>query len=168
MEYLKGSCEEKNGERCDYCTSHEFCCCGITHIPLPYPDKQSSGCHHFAAKDTPTPNGSVDDYHPSVQLKRIFAGDKFFFDEPNNIVEFSKTFVVTGEANRNYDDHMKRLKLVHGKNAREKTRQADTESRKIYSDYDWCTMFGDGSLAKLKADEPDKYLTHHNLGKQLN
>lgn len=80
LEYLKGSCEGESGERCDYCTSHEFCCSSITRIPKPYPDVQRSGFHYLAAKDTPTADRSVDDYHPRVQLKKIFTQDKSYFD----------------------------------------------------------------------------------------
>lgn len=80
LEYLKGSCEGESGERCDYCTSHEFCCSSITRIPKPYPDVQRCGFHYLAAKDTPTADRSVDDYHPRVQLKKIFTQDKSYFD----------------------------------------------------------------------------------------
>jgi len=45
-------------------------------------------------------NRSVDDCHPRVQLKRIFAQNKFFFNESNNIQEFSKKFVGTEKAAR--------------------------------------------------------------------
>jgi hypothetical protein len=67
FEYLKGSCEAKSGKRCNYCISHNFCCSSITHVARPYPNLQSSGFHYLPAKDTPTAERSVDDYHPRVQ-----------------------------------------------------------------------------------------------------
>ena len=47
----------------------------------------------------------------------------------------------------------------------ENAQQREAESRKAYRDYECEAMFRDGILSKLKTTEPDKYLTHHNLGK---
>ncbi|CAB3976669.1 RNA-directed DNA polymerase from transposon X-element [Paramuricea clavata] len=113
FEYLKGSCEAKSGKRCNYCISHDFCCSSITRAARPYPNLKISGFHYLAAKDAPTAERSVDDYHPRVQLKKTFAQNKDYFDEPNHIEQFSKKFVVAEAAVRKYVDHMKLLELKH-------------------------------------------------------
>ena len=95
MEFLKGSCEKEKSERCEYCVSNAFCCSAdIKHIPKPYPDAQRPGLHYLPTKDTPTVGRSVDDFHPRVQLKAIFREDNSFFDNPDNIKDFSQKYVV--------------------------------------------------------------------------
>ena len=168
FEYLKGSCEEEGDERCEYCISHDCCCCSVKRVPRPYPDQESSGYHYLTVNDTPNTGRSIDDYHPRVQMKKIFAENKHYFDHPNNIEQFSKKFLLTEDAIRKYVDHMKLLELKRAKRVKEKAQQPDAESKKNYNDYDWKTMFHDASLGKLKAAVLDKYLDHHNLGKFAN
>ena len=168
FEYLKGSCEEESDERCEYCISHDCCCCSVKRVPRPYPDQESSGYHYLTVNDTPNTGRSIDDYHPRVQMKKIFAENKHYFDHPNNIEQFSKKFLLTEDAIRKYVDHMKLLELKRAKRVKEKAQQADAESKKNYNDYDWKTMFRDASLGKLKAAVLDKYLDYHNLGKFAN
>lgn len=166
LEFLKGSCEREEGERCEHCLSHEFCCStDIKHIPKPYPAVQRPGLHYLAAKDTPTVGRSVDDFHPRVQLKAIFTKNNSYFDNPDNVKEFSKKYVVTEDAIKMYVNHMKLLSLRKEKRSKEKAQQREEEARKTYADYDWEGMFHDRSLSKLKVFELDKYISHHNLGK---
>ena len=82
-------------------------------------------------------DGSVDDCHPRVQLKKIFTEDKSFFDNSDNIDDFSSQYVVSVEAVKNYVDHMKLLALKQEKRSSEKAQQRDAESRKTYKDCDW-------------------------------
>jgi hypothetical protein len=126
---------------------------------------QSSGFHYLAAKDTPTAERSVDDHHPRVQLKKTFAQNKDYFDEPNHIEQFSKKFVVAEAAVRKYVDHMKLLELKREKRLKENVRKTDAEAKKSYSDYDWSKLFHDGCLAKLKVTVLDTYLNYHNIGR---
>ena len=96
-------------------------------------------------------------------MKKIFAGNKQYFDDPNNIKQFSKEDAV-----RKYVDHMKLLELKREKRAKEKAQKDQAESKKNYNDYDWKKMFHDGSLGKLKVAVLDKYLNYHNLGNYSN
>ena len=166
MEFLKGSCEKEKSERCEYCVSNAFCCSAdIKHIPKPYPDAQRPGLHYLPTKDTPTVGRSVDDFHPRVQLKAIFREDNSFFDNPDNIKDFSQKYVVTEDAIKMYVNHMKLLSLRKEKRSKEKAEQREEEARKTYKDYDWEGMFHERSLSQLKVVELDKYIAHHNLGK---
>ena len=166
LEFLKGSCEREKSERCEHCLSHEFCCStDIKHILRSYPAVQRPGFHYLAAKDTPTVGRSAEDFHPRVQLKAIFTKDNSYFDNPDNIKEFSKKYVVTEDAIKMYVNHMKLLSLRKEKRSEEKAQQREEEARKTYADYDWEGMFHDRSLSKLKVFELDKYISHHNLGK---
>ena len=109
-------------------------------------------------------NRSVDDSHPRVQLKRIFAQKKFFFNESNNIQEFSKKFVGTEKAAGNYviTGNFERYCVE-----REQERKLDKlmqNSERSAVTMTGGTMFRDVSLAKLKAVELDtKCLIHHNV-----
>ena len=166
MEFLKGSCEKEKSERCEYCVSNAFCCSAdIKHIPKPYPNAQRPGLHYLPTKDTPTVGRSVDDFHPRVQLKAIFREDNSFFDNPDNIKDFSQKYVVTEDAIKMYVNHMKLLSLRKEKRSKEKAEQREEEARKTYKDYDWEGMFHERSLSQLKVVELDKYIAHHNLGK---
>ena len=107
----------------------------------------------------------MDDFHPRVQLKAIFTKDNSYFENPDNIKEFSKKYVVTEDAIKMYVNHMKLLSLRKEKRSKEKAQQREEEARKTYADYDWEGMFHDRSLSKLKVFELDKYISHHNLGK---
>ena len=44
-----------------------------------------------------------------VQLKAIFKEDNSFFDNPDNITDFSQKYVVTEDAIKMYVNHMKLL-----------------------------------------------------------
>lgn len=107
-------------------------------------------------------NRSIDDYHPRVQLKRIFAQKRFFFNESNNIQEFSKKFAVTEEAARNYviTWNFERYGVE-----REQERELDKlvqNSQRSAVTMTGGTTFCDVSLAKLKAVELDtKHLIRH-------
>ena len=166
FEYLKGSCEGGD-ERCSYWVSHDCCCASVNQVPRPYPD-ESSCSHYLAVNDTPNTGQNIDDYHPRVQMKKIFAGNKQYFDDPNNIKQFSKKYILPEDAVRKYVDHMKLLELKREKRAKEKAQKDEAESKKNYNDYDWKKMFHDGSLGKLKVAVLDKYLNYHNLGNYSN
>ena len=119
MEFLKGSCEKEKSARCEFCVSNDFCCSAdIKHIPRPYPDAQRPGPHYLATEDTPTVGRSVDDFHPRVQLRVIFREDNSFFDNPDNITDFSQKYVVTEDAIKMYVNHMKLLSLRKEKRSR--------------------------------------------------
>ena len=107
----------------------------------------------------------MDDFHPRVQLKAIFREDNSFFDNPDNITDFSQKYVVTEDAIKLYVNHMKLLSLRKEKRSKEKAEQREEEARKTYKDYDWEGMFHERSLSQLKVVELDKYIAHHNLGK---
>ena len=148
MEFLRGSCEKEESERCEYCVSNDFCCCAdIKHIPKPYPDAQRPGLHYLATKDTPTVGRSVDDFHPRVQLKAIFSEDNSFFDNADNITDFSQKYLVTEDAIKTCVNHMKLLSLRKEKRSKEKAEQHEEEARKTYKDYDWEGMFHERSLS---------------------
>ena len=99
-------------------TSHDCCCGSVNPVPRPYPD-ESSCSHYLAVNDTPNTGRNIDDYHPRVQMKKIFAGNKQYFDDPNNIKQFSKKYIVPEDAVRKYVDHMKLLEL-NGKRGRKR------------------------------------------------
>ena len=165
LEILKGSCESGEGEKCEYCLSHEFCSsAGIKHIPRPYPDQQRPGLHYRPPKDTPTVDRGVDDFHPRVQMKAAFNKDSSFFDNPDNIKEFSKKYVVTEDAIKSYVNHMKLLSLRKEKRSKDKAEKRQEQASKTYEDYDWEGMFNNRSLSKLKVLELDKYIAYHKLG----
>ena len=107
----------------------------------------------------------MDDFHPRVQLKAIFTKNNSFFDNPNNVEEFSKKYVVTEDAIKMYVNHTKLLSLRKEKRSEQKAQQREEQAGKMYKDYDWEGMFNDRSLSKLKLFELDKYIAHHNLGK---
>ena len=107
----------------------------------------------------------MDDFHPMVQLKAIFREDNSFFDNPDNITDFSQKYVVTEDAIKMYVNHMKLLSLRKRKRSKEKAKQREEEARKTYKDYDWEGMFHERSLSQLKVVELDKNIAHHNLGK---
>ena len=113
FEYLKGSCEGGD-ERCSYCVSHDCCCASVNRVPRPYPDENSCS-HYLAVNDTPNTGRNIDDYHPRVQMKKIFAGNKQYFDDPNNIKQFSKKYILPEDAIRKYVDHMKAFRTKTGK-----------------------------------------------------
>ena len=69
------------------------------------------GLYYLATKDTQLLVGSVDDFRPRVQLKAIFREDNSFFDNPDNIKDFSQKYVVTDDAIKMYVNHMKLLSL---------------------------------------------------------
>ncbi len=129
MEFLKGSCGNEASEKCEFCASNDFCgSANITHIPKPYPDAQRPGLHYRAAKDTPIVGRSVDDFHPRAHLKATFKEDNSYFDNPDNIKEFSKKFVVSESAIKMYVNHMKLLSLRKGKRSTEKAEERKKES----------------------------------------
>ena len=139
FEYLEGG-----NERCSYCVSHDCCCASVNWVPRPYPD-ESSCSYYLAVNDTPNTGRNIDDYHPRVQMKRIFAGNKQYFDDPNN---FQRNTLFREDAVRKYVDHMKLLELKREKRAKETAQKDEAESKKNYNDYDWKKMFHDGSLGK--------------------
>ena len=92
-----------------------------------YPDAQRPGLHYLATKDTPTVSRSVDDFHPRVKLKAIFREDNSFFDNPDNITDFSQKYVVTEDAIKMYVNHMKLLSLRKEKRSKEKAVQREED-----------------------------------------
>ena len=72
----------------------------------------------------------MDDFHPRVQLKAIFREDNSFFDNPDNITDFSQKYVVTEDAIKMYVNHMKLLSLRKEKRSKEKAEQRKKEARK--------------------------------------
>ena len=70
-------------------------------------------------------------------MKKIFAGNKQYFDDPNNIEQFSKKYILPEDAVGKYVDHMKLLELKPEKRAKEKAQKDEAESKKNYNDYDW-------------------------------
>ena len=84
---------------------------------------QRQGLYYLAAKNTPTVGRTVDDFHPRVQLKAIFTKNSYF-DNPDNIKEFSKKCVVTEDAMKMYVNHMKLLSLRKEKRSKEKAFKA--------------------------------------------
>ena len=88
-----------------------------------------------------------------------------FLDNPDNITDFSRKYVVTEDAIKMYVNHMKLLSSTKEKRSKYKATQREEEARKTYKDYDWEGMFHERSLSQLKVVELDKYIAHHNLGK---
>ncbi len=169
LEYLKGSCETKTGTLCEYCSINQRRCPDLHHVPRPYPDDANAiSFHYLSEKETPSTNRSVDEFHPGVQIKKSFAQDKAFFDNPNNITAFSKKYVLGEELIQTYVDHLKVIELRRNKQAKEKRKQAELESKRTYHDYNWTEMFLNGSLTKLKNAVLDKFIIYHNLGKCSN
>ena len=66
---------------------------------------------NYASVLPATVGRSVDDFHPRVQLRVIFREDNSFFDNPDNITDFSQKYVVTEDAIKMYVNHMKLLSL---------------------------------------------------------
>ncbi|CAH3172817.1 unnamed protein product [Porites lobata] len=87
-----------------------------------------------------------------------------FLDNPDNITDFSRKYLVTEDTIKMYVNHMKLLSVTKEKRSKYKAAQRE-EARKTYKDYDWEEMFHERSLSQLKVVELDKYVAHHNLGK---
>ena len=92
----------------------------------------------------------MDDFHPRVQLRVIFREDNSFFDNPDNITDFSQKYVVTEDAIKMYVNHMKLLSLRKEKRSEEKAEKHEEEARKTYKEYDWEGMCHERSLSQLK------------------
>ena len=109
--------------------SHDCCCSSVKRVPRPYPIliKKGSGYHYSTVNDTPNTGRSIEDYHPRVQMKRIFAENKHYFDDPNNIEQFSKKFLLIEDTVRKYVDHMKLLELKRAKRVKEKAQQIESD-----------------------------------------
>ena len=64
-------------------------------------------------------------------------------------------------------EHLQILEINKRKKAEKKQVYLTEQKNKTYKDYDWMTLFNNGSLNKLKVNELDKYLHYHKLCKSL-
>ena len=73
-EYRKMSCQEKNGELCEYCRATDFLSpTSATPTPRPYPDySKLPDFHYLPGTKTPTTGCKPDDYQPRAQINRCF------------------------------------------------------------------------------------------------
>ena len=108
---LLGSRSQSTVTLCDYCSLNEKCCPGINRVSRKFPDYESTGLHYLPMNKTPMANRITDDFHPRVQLTKVYALDECTLDNPNKILEFSKKFVVSEECIRSNLEHLKLLDL---------------------------------------------------------
>ena len=100
---------------------------------------------------------------PRVQLKAEYASGQCSLDDPSNISEFSRKFVVAEGFVKDYLEHVTLLDLKKDKRKKQRLAKKSAGASKTYQDYDWNAMFEDGSLGKQSKAVLDKYLKHHGL-----
>ena len=74
-------------------------------------------------EDTLTVGRSVDDFHRRVQLRVIFREANSFFNNPDNITDFSQKYVVTEDTIKMYVNHMKLVSLRKEERLKKKGRE---------------------------------------------
>ncbi len=111
LEYVEGACKEKgdSGTLSDFCSNRGLCCEEIKHVARPFP-KNDSDEHHYLTK-TSQIHRVIDDYMPRVQLKAEYASGQCSLDDPSNISEFSRKFVVAEGFVKDYLEHVTLLDL---------------------------------------------------------
>ena len=68
---------------CDYCSLNEKCCPGIDRVSRKFPDYESTGLHYLPRNKTPMANRITDDFHPRVQLTKVYVLGECTLDNPN-------------------------------------------------------------------------------------
>ena len=108
---------------------------------------------------------AVDDFQPRKQCKDYLREGKLSSEEDRE--SFSNRFIVDKVLLKQYMEHLQILEINKRKKAEKKQVYLTEQKNKTYKDYDWMTLFKNGSLNKLKVNELDKYLHYHKLCKSL-
>ncbi|XP_070580686.1 uncharacterized protein [Ptychodera flava] len=169
LEYLKGSCQQTLGTLCEYCKESNIDPV-MTRVPSPMPDSQRlPEFHYLNVESTPLKNkdGSereIDDFHPRVQLKRLFASGEISTERNDVITSFANKYIVKEDLVRKYLEHLQYLKTMREKRKAQNLRQTAENLEKSYGDIDWKHFYEAGQLKSLKVGVLNKYILEHNLG----
>ena len=91
------SCQEKNGELCEYCRATDFLSpTSASPTPRPHPEySKLPGFHYLPGTKTPTTGRKPDDYQPRAQIKQMFQEGTLKAGDKNAIKDFSEKYIVS-------------------------------------------------------------------------
>ena len=162
-EFLKDDCTRKSEKSCTTCTSGWI---GpvMGRIPRPFPDETTFKYKSVFESPADSSEGvprPPDDFMPRAQIKSLFGQGKL--DSEEEIVEFSKTFIVPSELVKAYIEHLQHLRYTKQLRSVSAEQERQRRKDKLYKDYNWEELLLTGGLKSLCVFELDKYLKHHSL-----
>ena len=165
MEYRKMSCQEKNGELCEYCRATDFLSpTSATPTPRPYPDySKLPDFHYLPGTKTPTTGRKPDDYQPRAQIKQMFQEGTLKAGDKNAIKDFSEKYIVSEKLVADYIDHLTDIELRKDKRRTENDRKRTARKQQEYNDIDWEDLYHKNQLSTVKVGELELYINHHNI-----
>ena len=165
MEYRKMSCQEKNGELCEYCRATDFLSpTSATPTPRPYPDySKLPDFHYLPGTKTPTTGRKPDDYQPRAQIKQMFQEGTLKAGDKNAIKDFSEKYIVSEKLVADYIDHLTDIELRKDKRRTENDRKRTARKQQEYNDIDWQDLYHKNQLSTLRVGELELYINNHNI-----
>ena len=165
MEYRKMSCQEKNGELCEYCRATDFLSpTSATPTPRPYLDySKLPDFHYLPGTKTPTTGRKPDDYQPRAQIKQMFQEGTLKAGDKNAIKDFSEKYIVSEKLVAYYIDHLTDIELRKDKRRTENDRKRTARKQQEYNDIDWEDLYHKNQLSTLRVGELELYINHHNI-----
>ena len=163
MEYRRMSCQEQNGQLCEFCEKEE-----TTSAPLPtrrsYPDYGKLPIFHYLSwSATPTNGREPDDFQPRAQIRRLFEESELVSGDSKAIKKFSDKYIVSEKLVAEHLDveHLAQIKMHKEKKKEETERERMERLNREYNDIDWAGLYNSDKLSSLRVDELSLYFSHH-------
>ena len=154
-------------ELCTFCSSQEYTGPTPSPIPRPYPDyEQLPAFHYLPYNQTPNTGRLPDDYQPRAQLKIAIENKSVTIDNAESIHQFSQKYIVSEEHVKEYVEHVRLVQTMKAKRAALADDRRKECIEREYDEYNWESMYNEGSLSTLRVSELNKYLTKHGLPQQ--
>ena len=160
------SCQEKNGELCEYCRATKFVSPSSppTPTPRPFPDyTKLPDFHYLPRTKTPTSGRKPDDYQPRAQIKQLFQEGKLKAGDKKAIKEFSEKYIVSEKLVADYSEHLTDIEMRKDKRRTDNDRKRAQRKQQEYNDIDWEDFYHRNQLSSLRVGELELYINHHNI-----
>ena len=163
MEYKRISCQERNGQLCQFCEKDE-----TTSAPLPtrrsYPNYgKLPNFHYLPWSATPTDGREPDDFQPRAQIKRLFEESELVSGDSEAIRKFSDKYIFPEKLVAEYVEHLAQIKMRKEKKKEETERERVERLHRKYNDVDWVVLYNFDKLSSLRVDEISLYFSHHKI-----
>ena len=163
MEYKRISCQERNGQLCQFCEKDE-----TTSAPLPtrrsYPNYDKlPNFHYLPWSATPTDGREPDDFQPRAQIKRLFEESELVSGDSEAIRKFSDKYIFPEKLVAEYVEHLAQIKMRKEKKKEETERERVERLNRKYNDVDWVVLYNFDKLSSLRVDEISLYFSHHKI-----
>ena len=163
MEYKRISCQERNGQLCQFCEKDE-----TTSAPLPtrrsYPNYgKLPNFHYLPWSATPTDGREPDDFQPRAQIKRLFEESELVSGDSEAFRKFSDKYIFPEKLVAEYVEHLAQIKMRKEKKKEETERERVERLNRKYNDVDWVVLYNFDKLSSLRVDEISLYFSHHKI-----